>query len=248
MRIFTVLTLLTVGVRGTVEKLVNIFCPSRDFPEYTEFNSKVSEYFLKNFGRGGIEYLKIVAPKSKLGRVGCFNNLIETKCLDDDSAKIFAEMNRIIAGYNPSLLDPSSWSLKRKGIGSARYSLHRFVGLIESISSSHELSTLTSRVRCLDPSFKVNFLEAFPKGRRRQLSEGLEIFKRLISDCSLSDEMVKNALIVIGRLKGTRLIDSVYQNNEEICSSLEILLTDTTEKKHTVENSLASADQDSKNK
>ncbi len=114
-------------------------------------------------------------------------------------------MNRIVAGYNPSWRDRSFWWWNRKSTRNERNEL--------------------DQIKCPDAKYKVNFLEAFrDKKRRKNLSESLEVFKQIISQLpSTQDEMVMNALIVIGRdFQGLGLVNLIFRQYKELCGGPSI--------------------------
>jgi len=231
MRIIVILPFFTVCVSGSVTKTfatVDIFCPKRSFPEYAEFNSKVSEYFFTNFGNAGIAYLEYVLSNGSSGR--CIDRNSLGQCGEETSKNIFDEMNRIVAGYNYFRIRPSLWSWDPKKINRARYSIHRFIGLIESIAHTKNVGHGLVQIKCPNTEYKVNFLEAFgDNNKRRNLSQSLEVFKQSISQLqTIPDKMVINALIVIGRdVQGLGLVKSVFRQYNELCedSSIRICMS-----------------------
>ena len=154
---------------------------------YAQFDLKVSEYFYRNFGAPGTDYLISVANIRK-GKQS-LPYLISQVCSDQVREAINAEMNRITDGYSTPYLNPVKWQRIRKSIDSPRYSVHRFVGILELISKTESCP--------FDDADKINFIKDVEDSLdRKNLSDNVRVFKN--ERKSMPHELVEKALHLIG--------------------------------------------------
>ena len=165
---------------------ITILC-SGDYAK--KFNEIATEYFFRNFGQGGLAYLKWLNSSQSPGE--CFQVLagLEKTAID----RFYNEVRRIIDVFK----SPKSFWRTTKDIGDVRYRLHRFLGLLDLMYSVAVSSNQSSLIK---PE-NLDYIKSMSSKERHGMDNFLRSFKKEVNKRpEMSPELIGDALAIIGRL------------------------------------------------